>query len=48
MATAEGNAAFELFKGGIFAFLASGITAAFINSDHDTYYRRSSSLRMEG
>jgi hypothetical protein len=44
---AEGNVVLEALKGGIFAFLASGIAAAFINSEHDVYYRRSTSLRME-
>jgi len=47
MIAAKGNILFDAFKGGVFAFIASGITAAFINSEHSVYYRRESSLRMD-
>jgi hypothetical protein len=47
MVAAEGSLAFEALKGAGLAFLASGITAAFINSEHSIYYRRASSLRMD-
>lgn len=47
MAVADGNIAFEAIKGALLAFFASGVTAAFINSEHDVYYRRESSLRLE-
>lgn len=47
MAIGDGSLALEAVKGGMFGFVTSAITAAYINSDHDVYYRRSSSLRMD-
>jgi hypothetical protein len=47
VAAADGSYIFEAIKGGIIGFVSSAITAAYINSGHDVYYRRSSSLRMD-
>ena len=45
--SAGDNLAFEALKGATLALIASGITAAIINSERDIYYRRATSLRME-
>ena len=45
--SADDNLASEALQGAALALVASGITAAFINSERDIYYRRATSLRMD-
>lgn len=42
-----GGGVFQVFEGAGFAFVASAITAAFINSDHNVYYRFGSSMNLD-
>ena len=47
MILGEGNLILLATKGAVAAFIASGVTAAYINSDHKVFYRRGSSLGLD-